>query len=79
MTQKETNPYPFSDSNTRYQTFDYYMKHRFGGNARKFPWMQALRAPIWMAQSASAAVYTVQTGPQEPPAQAAFPGSMTKA
>ena len=35
MTQKETNPYPFSDSNKRYQTFDYYMKHRFGRKCAK--------------------------------------------
>lgn len=29
-TQKMTNPYPYSDSNKRYQTFDYYLKKRFG-------------------------------------------------
>ena len=27
QTQREKNPYPNSDSNKRYQTFDYYMKH----------------------------------------------------
>ena len=35
QTQKERNPYPHSDSNKRYQTFDYYMKKRFGGKCAK--------------------------------------------
>ena len=35
QTQKEKNPYPNSDSNKRYQTFDYYMKRRFGGKCAK--------------------------------------------
>lgn len=30
MTQKDTNPFPFSDSNKRYQTQDYYLRTRFG-------------------------------------------------
>ncbi len=34
-TQREKNPYPNSDSNKRYQTFDYYMKKRFGGKCAK--------------------------------------------
>lgn len=34
-TQRESNPFPFSDSNKRYHTFDYYMKHRFGGKCAK--------------------------------------------
>ncbi|MBQ4066088.1 MAG: TIGR01212 family radical SAM protein [Clostridia bacterium] len=34
-TQKSKNPYPLSDSNKRYQTFDYYMKKRFGGKCAK--------------------------------------------
>jgi len=34
-TQRETNPFPFSDSNKRYHTFDYYMKTRFGGKCAK--------------------------------------------
>ena len=34
-TQKQTNPYKNSDSNKRYQTFDYYMKRRFGGKCAK--------------------------------------------
>lgn len=29
------NPYPYSDTNKRYYTFDYYTKHRFGGKCAK--------------------------------------------
>lgn len=36
-TQAESNPYPHSDSNKRYQTFDYYMKRRFGKKCVKIP------------------------------------------
>ncbi|MBE6587645.1 MAG: TIGR01212 family radical SAM protein [Ruminococcaceae bacterium] len=35
QTQREKNPYKNSDSNKRYQTFDYYMKTRFGGKCAK--------------------------------------------
>ena len=35
MTQRETNPYKYSDSNKRYMTYDWYMKKRFGGKAAK--------------------------------------------
>lgn len=35
QTQRDKNPYPNSDSNKRYQTFDYYMKRRFGGKCAK--------------------------------------------
>lgn len=31
LTQRETNPYKYSDSNKRYMTYDWYMKKRFGG------------------------------------------------
>ena len=37
MTQKECNPYPYSDSNKRYQTYDYYLKRTFGGKVAKLP------------------------------------------
>ncbi|MCI9450070.1 MAG: TIGR01212 family radical SAM protein [Clostridiales bacterium] len=37
MTQRETNPYKFSDSNKRYQTYDYYTKHTFGGKCARIP------------------------------------------
>ncbi len=34
-TQRETNPFEYSDSNKRYHTFDYYMKQRFGGKCAR--------------------------------------------
>lgn len=37
MTQKDTNPYPYSDSNKRYMTYDWYLKNRFGGKVAKVP------------------------------------------
>ncbi len=33
--QRTTNPYKFSDSNKRYQTFDYYLRHTFGAKCAK--------------------------------------------
>ena len=35
MAQKDTNPYPYSDSNKRYMTYDWYLKRRFGGKVAK--------------------------------------------
>lgn len=35
MTQKDTNPYLYSDSNKRYLTFDWYGKRQFGGKTAK--------------------------------------------
>lgn len=37
MTAKKQNPFPYSDTNKRYHTFDYYVKHRFGGKCAKLP------------------------------------------
>ncbi|MBE6598184.1 MAG: TIGR01212 family radical SAM protein [Ruminococcaceae bacterium] len=37
MAQKDTNPYPYSDSNKRYMTYDWYLKQRFGGKVAKVP------------------------------------------
>ncbi len=37
MTQREQNPYPFSDSNKRYYTYDYYLRHTFGTKCAKLP------------------------------------------
>ncbi len=37
MKQSEMNPYPHSDSNKRYQTYDYYMKKKYGGKCAKIP------------------------------------------
>ena len=37
VSQKDKNPYPFSDSNKRYYTYDYYLKTTFGGKCAKIP------------------------------------------
>ncbi len=35
QTQAQTNPFPYSDSNKRYHTYDYYLKKTFGGKVAK--------------------------------------------
>ncbi len=37
MTQRDSNPYKYSDSNKRYMTYDWYMKKRFGGKIARVP------------------------------------------
>ena len=37
LTQKERNPFPNSDSNKRYYTYDYYLRKTFGGKCAKIP------------------------------------------
>ena len=37
MSQRDTNPYKYSDTNKRYQTYDYFTKHTFGGKCAKIP------------------------------------------
>lgn len=37
MAQKDTNPYPYSDSHKRYQTYDYWLRRTFGGKCAKIP------------------------------------------
>ena len=37
MTQAQTNPYPYSDSNKRYQTYEYYLRRTFGKKVAKLP------------------------------------------
>lgn len=37
MTQAERNPYKYSDTNKRYQTYEYYLRHTFGGKVAKLP------------------------------------------
>jgi len=37
MTQKDTNPYPYSDSHKRYQTYEYWLRKTFGGKCAKIP------------------------------------------
>ncbi len=35
LTQRESNPFPYSDSNKRYHTYDYYLRHTFGEKVAK--------------------------------------------
>ena len=35
ITQRECNPFPYSDTNKRYHTYDYYLRHRFGEKVAK--------------------------------------------
>lgn len=37
MTQAQSNPYPYSDSNKRYQTYEYYLRRTFGAKVAKLP------------------------------------------
>lgn len=37
MTQREANPFPYSDDNKRYQTYSWYLKKRFGKKVFKVP------------------------------------------
>ena len=37
MAQKDTNPYPYSDSHKRYRTYDYYLREVLGGKCAKIP------------------------------------------
>ena len=37
QTQRSSNPYPNSDSNKRYYTYDYYLKRTLGGKCAKIP------------------------------------------
>ena len=36
-TQKDRNPFPYSDSNKRYYTYNYYLRKTFGGKCAKIP------------------------------------------
>ena len=36
-TQRDTNPFPYSDSHKRYHTFDYYLRQRYGGKCAVIP------------------------------------------
>ena len=35
--QRKQNPFPYSDSNKRYHTYDYYLRQTFGGKCAKIP------------------------------------------
>lgn len=37
MTQAERNPFPYSDTNKRYYTYDYYLRSTFGAKVAKLP------------------------------------------
>ena len=37
LTQVQSNPYPYSDTNKRYYTYDYYLKKTFGAKCAKIP------------------------------------------
>ncbi|MBQ8718368.1 MAG: TIGR01212 family radical SAM protein [Clostridia bacterium] len=37
VSQAARNPFPFSDSNKRYHTYDYYLRRTFGGKCAKIP------------------------------------------
>ena len=37
MSQVENNPFKYSDTNKRYHTYDYYLRHRFGEKCAKIP------------------------------------------
>jgi radical SAM protein (TIGR01212 family) len=37
VTQRESNPFPFSDSNKRYYTYEYYLRRTFGKKCAKLP------------------------------------------
>ncbi len=36
-TQAETNPFPYSDSNKRYHSYDYFLRQKFGAKCAKLP------------------------------------------
>ncbi len=44
-TQRETNPFPFSDTNKRYHTYDYYLKHTFGQKVAKITFDAGFTCP----------------------------------
>lgn len=45
MSQKDTNPFPYSDSNKRYLTQDYYLRSRFGKKVIKLSLNAGLSCP----------------------------------
>ncbi len=45
MTQTENNPFSYSDTNKRYHTYDYYLRHAFGGKCAKIPLDAGMTCP----------------------------------
>ena len=37
MNSRFDNPFPYSDDNKRYQTYNYYLRHKFGTKVFKIP------------------------------------------
>lgn len=37
LTEKDLNPFPYSDTNRRFYTFDYFLRQKFGGKIAKIP------------------------------------------
>ncbi|MBR2353133.1 MAG: TIGR01212 family radical SAM protein, partial [Clostridia bacterium] len=37
LTQRQSNPFPYTDTNKRYYTYDYYLRKTFGGKCAKVP------------------------------------------
>ena len=44
-TQKDTNPFPNSDSNKRYYTYEYYLRKKYGRKVAKIPLDAGLSCP----------------------------------
>ena len=45
MNMKRPNPFPYSDTNKRYHTYDYYVKRRFGKKCARLPLDIGLTCP----------------------------------
>ena len=53
---KSVNPFPFSDDNKRYHTWNYYLRHRFGKKIAKVPLDGGFTAAMVAVRSAPAQV-----------------------
>ena len=60
MTQKQSNPYPYSDSNKRYQTYEYYLRRKFGRKVAKIPLDAGFSCPN--IQSGAGCIYCSARG-----------------
>ncbi len=45
MAQADKNPFAYSDTNKRYHTYDYYLRHTFGGKCAKIPLDAGMSCP----------------------------------
>ena len=62
ITQKDVNPYPYSDSNKRYYTYDYYLKRTFGGKCLKLPVDAGFTCPNVDGRCGKGGRYTAPAG-----------------